>query len=232
MPDSYVPGLPGVRSTKTATPKIVFKQADWTSDLALGRIISGAVSRDPTNTPIDVLQAGVLMGKISASGKYAPSILGPTTASAAVGATSITVGAATALELSRRVGNSGTFTLTGPPSAAGTIQSETVTYSAVNTTTGVITCTATVNAYISGAFVGGTDGSQIPNTFVGDGYGIQVTDTDHTTNLDVQFPVFPIAGVLIAAQLVNWPTDTSLQAWIVTHLNGPSGGQFVFDYQY
>lgn len=229
MPDSYVPGLPGTRSIKTATPKIVFKGNMFTSDFPQGKIISGSVSRDPTNTPIDVLQPGVLMGKISASGKYAPAILGPTTATTAVGATSITVGAATALELSRRIGASGTFTLTGPATAAGTIQSETVTYSAVNTTTGVITCTATINAYISGAFVGGTDGSQTPLTFVGDGYGIQVTDTDHTTNLDVQFPVFPIAGVVTSAQLVNWPTDTSLQAWVISRLNQAAGGQFVFD---
>jgi hypothetical protein len=232
VPDSYVPGLPGIRSAKTATHRIVFKQGDWLSDLALGKIIDGSKSRDPGNTgDLDVLRPGILMGKISASGKYAPALLGVTNGALSASATSITVAAAVVTELVRRIGSSGTFTLLGPPSANGTVASETVTYSAASGTT--ITCTAISNAYVTGSFIGGTDGSQTALTLVPDGYGIKCTDVDGTTNLDVQFPQFPIAGVITSTQLLPvWPTDTSLQAQIVKWLNAASGGQFVFDHGY
>ncbi len=227
----YITGLPGIRSSKTANHKTVFRGSYIPDILPQGRVIDGLLSRDPTNTTtITNLQPGLLLGKVTATGYYAPSIIGPTTGAAAVGATTLTVGAATVTELVRRFGASGTFTLLGPPAASGVVQSETVTYSAASGTT--VTCTATVNPYISGAFILPADGSQEPLTFIPDGYGIPVADQDGSIVSTVQFAEMPISGCIQVAQLVNWPTDTSLQAWIFARLNGVAGGHFTSDGRY
>lgn len=228
MPDIQVHGLPGIRAPRTATHRPILLTGAYTF-LAQGRVIDGSKARDPLNTgDLDTLTAGVVMGKITSSSKYAPSIMGVTTVAVAIGDTTITVGAATAVELNRRIGSSGTFKLTGPPAASGVVATETITYSAVNTTTGVITCTATVNAFVAGSFVRPTDGSEVPLSFIPDGYGLKVTDIDGTS-VDTEFPQVPVAGVLDASQLRNWPSDTSLQAWLTSQLSHSSGGKFVFD---
>lgn len=233
MPDNWVPGLPGVRSALTANHKIVFKQ-DGQAMLALGQKISGANSRDPTNTvDVTVLQPGLLMGKRTSGGFYAPSIIGVTTAAYTSGGTTLNVSAAAATEIVRRVGSSGTATLRaiGPPTAAGTVAVTSVTYSAVNTSTGDITVSSLGVDKIAGTFITAADGSQLPLTFIPDGYGICVVDLSGTS-IDTEFPAFPISGVITSAQLVNWPSDTSLQSWIVSNLNGAAAGQFVFDHVY
>ena len=55
--------------------------------------------------------------------------------------TTITTDVNTAAELVRRIGATGTFKLTGPPTAGGAVVTQTVTFSAVNTSTGAITIT-------------------------------------------------------------------------------------------
>jgi hypothetical protein len=88
--------------------------------------------------------------------------------------------------------------------------------------------------FVSGSFIQPTDGSETPVTLIPDGYGTLVQDpmTDYTTNLTVPFEQFPIAGVIVSANLVNWPTDTGLQNWIKTNLSTASTGKFVFDDSY
>jgi hypothetical protein len=347
---------PGISAARTATHRSLFLQRSETF-LAQGRTIDGTKSRDPGNTgDIDVLRAGMLMGMITSGGKWAPSILGVTTNAEAATSTTIETSAATALELSRRVGTTGTFKLTGPPAAAGTVRTLTATYSAVNTSTGAITVTAlgvnevqTVNlvtagtagnvrlivpkpdgtlaltpniawnatdatvlsnantaldtatgvvgglvataiaatdtdlgfvitfagtgyagltgpttggswplievhtlftsntganvvrtttgvtgAFAAGSFIQPTDGSETIRAFISDldGYGVKVTDIDGTSLASVDFPRLPISGVIDSSQLINWPSDTSLRAHIVSSLNAAWGGQFVFDHQY
>lgn len=217
----YVPGMPGMRTAQSATHRIVFYQGNWDSDLGLGRIIDGSKSRDSGNTgDLDVLRPGVLMGKITASGKYAPSIIGIMTQAQVATDTSVTVSAAQAVELVRRVGSTGTIRFVGPPSAAGTVATFTETYSAVNTTTGVITCSGLNANLIAGSFVCADDGTYLPLTLIPDGYGVKVTDTDGSTSLDVPFAPFPIAGVVTSSQLLPaWPSDTSLREWVRDKLN-------------
>jgi len=226
----YVPGMPGMRTAQSAAHRIVFYQGNWDSDLGLGRIIDGSKSRDSGNTgDLDVLRPGVLMGKVTASGKYAPSIIGVTTGAVSATGTSVTVSAAQAVELVRRVGATGTIRLVGPPSAAGTVATFTETYSSVNTTTGVITCSSLNADLIAGSFVCADDGSYLPLTLIPDGYGVKVTDTDGSTNLDVPFAPFPIAGVITSSQLLPaWPSDTSLQEWVRDKLN--LYGKYVFNH--
>jgi hypothetical protein len=196
-----------------------------------GKIIRGEKSRDPLNTgDVDVLRAGLLMGEITASGKYAPAIIGVLTEAYDKDGSlklQMTVSAATATEIVRRIGTSGTFKITGPPTAAGTVATETITYSAVNTTTGVITISLASADFISGSFVQPTDGSEAPKGLINDGYGIKVTDADDA-NVDVPFPNLVIAGQVDASQIVNYPTDTSLIAWVKAQLRA-TGGSWTFD---
>lgn len=216
MPSTFDPGLPGIKTERTATPRLIFLTEKGQQYLPSGKIIRGAVSRDPLNTgDLDVLRPGLLMGKITSGGKYAPSIMGVTTNAEAAGSTSIQAAAAVVTELIRRVGTSGTFKLIGPGSANGVVMEETVTYSAASGTD--ITCTALTNHFVAGSFICPTDGSEYPKTFITDAYGIKVTDQD-ATSIDVPFAKLPVAGIVDASQLINWPSDTSLQAWIADFL--------------
>src|SRR4051812_25620533 len=99
LPFGVVTGLPGVKSAVGAAHRLIFKQ---TSELFLagGRIIDGTKSRDPDNTGnIDVLRAGLVMGKVTSGGKYANSIMGLTNAAYAPSATSLTLTSQAVTEL-------------------------------------------------------------------------------------------------------------------------------------
>ena len=228
----FVPGLPGVRAQVSSSQRLIFKGGKVPEFLPLGRLIDGVNSRDPSNSPVTTLQAGLLMGKITSTGLYAPSIMGTLANAFSSPGVTMTVSAAVATELARRVGNSGTFTLVGPATANGPSQVVTITYSAVNTSTGNITVTDPGVSFVAGSFVGPTDGSQNMLTFIPDGYGISAVDSDGTTNITNQFPLVPVGGVIISANLINWPTDTTLQAFIVGKLNSAAGGKFEFDHVY
>ena len=220
---------PGVQADRTTSQRRVFKQSTYEM-IAGGGIINGATSRDPGNTSdVDKLRAGVLMGLRSSDDQWSPSILGVTTNAEAIGATTIEVSAAVATELARRVGTTGTFRLTGPAVAGGVVASEVVTYSAVNTTTGDITVTAIVNAYVAGSLVQPTDGSQTPLSLIPDGFPAKVTDQDGTS-IDIEWPCIPIGGVIDSSEIINWPSDASLKEWIMNRLNGSHGGRFIFDH--
>lgn len=134
-------GRPRIGTERQVVHRIVSRQGMW-DFLANGALIDGTKSRDFTNTSdTKALRPGLLMGKVTSGGKYAPSVLGVTNGAYASG-TSLTLTAASAAELARRVGTSGTFKLTGPTAASGVARTLTVTYSAVDTGTGVVTITA------------------------------------------------------------------------------------------
>ncbi len=229
---SQVQGLPGVRAAKAAFHRLAFR-GGWGPDLLpVGKVIDGSKSRDPGNAPDTwVLRAGVLMGKITASGKYAPSIIGSAAAYTS-GDLTITVTPAAAAEIVRRVGATGSLTYIGPPTAGGTVASITRAYSAVNTTTGVIT-TADLGAnLVSGSFVCAADGSSTPITLIPDGYGLRLVQAD-LQDTDIEFAEMPISGIVDSpAILPAWPSDTSLQRWICEALSSASGGKFTFTHPY
>lgn len=322
-------GLPKVTTERIARDRRVSANG-IIEVLPGGGIIDGTKSRDSNNSDsIRCLRAGTLMGKVTSGGKWAPSAIGVLDAAYASG-TSLTLDtAAEAVELVRRIGSSGTFTLTGPPTAAGTVRSMTVTYSAVNQSTGAVTITAlpvadvwtltapagqdagmyqleittgkgtsaesvqttaalaanansaTVDAalealtnvgagnvvavyadptltltfaatlgpvhvrvladttndggvfeggwaavhtttgvdgrFVAGSIIGGTDGSQTPLSFIPDGYGVFVPDDGNGTTVDFPWNI-PIRGVLTGSQLLPWPSDTSLKAWVRSSL--------------
>lgn len=227
----FVPGIPGIRAAKTARHKVVFKGGYAPTTLPGGRYIDGTKSRDPLNTDdVAVLQPGLLMGKITSGGLYAPSLLGVTTNAEAVGSTAVEAAANVVTELVRRVGASGTFKLTGPPTAGGVTVTETVTYSAASGTS--ITVTALVNAFVAGSFIQPTDGSETPKGFLPDGWGLPVVEPDGSAVTAIQFPDMPVDGLVASAQLVNWPSDVSLQAWLVARLKDGNCGNYIFDHAY
>lgn len=227
MPFGYVLGAGGVGTARTARHKTVWSGGSVPYYFPGGRYIDSTKSRDPLNADdVTVLQAGLILGRITSGGLYAPSILGVTSGAVAVGATSISAAAAVVTELVRRIGASGTFKLTGPPVASGSVYTETITYSAASSTT--ITCTATVNAFIAGSYIQPTDGSETPITFIGEGYGMPMTEFDGTAAAAVQLPEIPLDALVNVSSIVNYPTDASLIGWLKARLNSIGGNQYVF----
>lgn len=332
--------LPGVQTARTATPRNVLLKAESAILLPAGKIIDGSKARDPGNTgDVQYLRAGMLMGKITSGGKYAPSIIGTITEAMDGSETDVTVAAGTATEIIRRIGSSGTFKLTGPPTAGGTVRTSTITFSAV--AAGAVTITAAGTAevqtltlaagtdggnfqvqyggvaiaaqawnvsaanlqtalralhadlaavtvglagevytvtwpatgatsgphdlleiindstsdggvweggivvartatgvngeFVSGSFIQPTDGSETPlSVLLGDdGYPLKMTDQDETS-VDVAYSHVCVGGIIDSSQIVNWPSDTGLIAWIKSQLNGgtqsaPAKGPFIFD---
>jgi hypothetical protein len=162
-------GLPQVMTERTSQHRWVVVDGIL-SYVPGGAIIDGAKSRDYGNTDnTRGLRAGTLMGRVTSGGKWANSVLGETSGALTNSGTTITVSAASAVEIVRRIGATGTLSVTGPPTAAGTVRTLTATYSAVNTTTGAITITAlgvngvqTVN--LSTAATGGSIRLLVPKT--------------------------------------------------------------------
>lgn len=136
-------GRPGIGTAQVAQRRNVSRNGALDFYPA-GGVIKGSKARDPGNSAYSTrsLRAGLLMGKITSSGYWANSILGKSSGALTGTGTSLTVPVATAIEIVRRIGTTGTFKLTGPPAASGVVRTLTVTYSAVDTATGVITITA------------------------------------------------------------------------------------------
>jgi hypothetical protein len=232
-------GAPGTSNRLQTLYRRAFWQPIPDSFLAGGKTIDGSVSRDPGNGIVTVLRAGLLMGKVTATGFYAPSAFGVTTGTTAQngtaytsGGTSIAVTPAAATEIVRRIGTSGNLNFIGPPSAAGTVAVIQQAFSAVNTSTGVLTITSLGANLVIGSIVAPTDGSQSPITFVNEGFGAQMTSSLDGSNLLLQDYKFPVAGNPDLSQLIPFPADTSTQAWIVSQLNALGFGQFVFKNSY
>jgi hypothetical protein len=127
--------MPGVGPDLVAPIRELLIRAPEGRDfLPLGVTINGSLSRDPDNpVRVDILRAGLAMGRITASNKYAPAILGITEVALTSAATTLKTSATTATEIVRRIGATGTLTITGPSAAGGTVRSLTATYSAVGT---------------------------------------------------------------------------------------------------
>jgi hypothetical protein len=135
-------GTPGISDERTFNYKFVFRDGKF-DPLPNGGWIDVAKSRDPFNTPaIDTLGPGLMMGQVGSYGNWAPSFFGKSTGAITGTSTTLTLSAAQATELVRRVGTSGTFKLLGSKTANTGARQLTVTFSAVDTTTGAVTITA------------------------------------------------------------------------------------------
>lgn len=231
MTQGFVGGIPGMKAERSAAPRKVLASTQGARLFPGGKVVDGAKSRDVLNAgDANVLRAGVLMGKITASGKYAPSVLGALTEAydhSAQANTTLTVSTATAGEIIRRIGSTGSITVTGPATAAGTVASETVAFSAVDAATGEITITAAANDFIAGSLVQPADGSEAPLGLLGDGYGLKVTDADGNS-IDVPLSNLLVGGFVEAGAIVNYPADAALKAHVKSALRSVGMG-WAFD---
>jgi hypothetical protein len=227
---TFSTGLPGVRTARTATQRRVLVTSEGSAYAPQSAVVNGALSRDTGHTgDLDILRCGMLMGRITTGGKLAPAVLGVTIGNYTSGGTSITVSAAEAVEIVRRVGSSGNLRYVGPPAAAGTVAViSSIAFSAVNTTTGVITVTSLGVNLFAGSFVCATDGSHLPVCVQGDEYGIKVTDQDGV-NEDQPLAAALVGGYLDSSQLLPWPADASLRTWVMDRLRD-SGCFFGYDH--
>ncbi len=235
MSISTIVGQPGVTTARTATPRrVLLGTNEWF--LPSSKIIDGSLSRDVGNTGnLDVLRAGKLMGKITSGGKYRPSIIGGINGaiSGAAGITSVTVIAAVATEVARLItvaGGNVNLKLTGPPAANGVVATTAITATAASGTTITVT-SVTLPSLVTGSFITPADGSETPATFIYDLYGLKITD-EFGVSQDTTLARFPVAGLVDSSQLIDWPSDTSLQAWIWARLNSIDMGKFVPDHNY
>jgi hypothetical protein len=133
--------LPGVGTELVAAQRqlLLEERGDENQAFPIGGAISGTYSADPDNPTgrTDIIRDGMPMGRITATNKWAPSIIGQLGAALSASATNlVTLSAAQAAEITRRIGATGTFKLTGPSSAAGTVRTLTVTFSSVGAGSG------------------------------------------------------------------------------------------------
>lgn len=220
-------GKPGVLGNYVATPREVFFSGRQRAQFVAAPVtVDGTLTSCPFNAPYTFqILAGTLLGRVTATKKFANSVLGLSSHALATTDTTLQTDVNTAAEIVRRIGASGTFKLTAPPTAGGTVATQVVTYSAVNTTTGVVTITATGTAAVSGALIQPTDGSENILTMVTDVYGIKVTDQLNVNRVDVFDPQLLLGGGTINSQyIINYPADPSLQAFVKSAIKSFCGG--------
>jgi len=238
--------MPGVGTTFLATYKPIWKGRGGVQYLPGGGTIDGANARDPSNVVsgsnlpnanasyVNVLQPGLLLGKITASGFYGASIFGATTTLVtAATSTTFKVSGAVGAEIIRRLGGvTGALKLSGPATTGGAMNTDAVTVTGIATADGGATYTVTLSAapthgFMIGSLVQPADGSETIKTFIDEEDGIRVTDINGGS-LTLQFPRIPITGgVVYAANLVNYTAEPSIKTWIKTALKAV--GPFMFD---
>jgi hypothetical protein len=157
-------GTPGITAGPTVTYGQICGRAYQASDLLPGGGRIANISQDWLNTTdTNTLRCGLLMGIATSSTYnqlYRPSVIDATQGALANGGTSVTLTAAGAAGLVATQGTSGTFTLTGGIAANQVARSITITYSAANTTTGVVTITSpTVNQVVTLGFTNSPSGT-------------------------------------------------------------------------
>lgn len=133
--------LPGISTELvSAVRELLCMEAQAGDMLPFAATIDGTLTRDPDNPTVtrpDVLRDGLAMGQVTSTLKYANSIIGQL--AAAITSTSTNVLCLTqyeAAEVTRRIGATGTFNITGPATAGGTPRTVLATYSAVGSGTG------------------------------------------------------------------------------------------------
>jgi len=225
-------GSPGWYAGRTITPINIYTNPATARYGPSFYFFDGNLARDPDDNPTTLLRAGLLCGKVTTSaegGGYANSVIGVTTANYTSGGLSLTVTPQCATEIVRRIGTSGTFNTVGGTTATAAATVTLTTYSAVNTTTGVITVSSLGVNVAAGAAIMPTDGSQNVNTIYDNEYGTDVTDVLNN-NIDQPIHRFVIGGDFFSALIINLTVvNAGTEAYLKAQLRANSGGVFTFD---
>ena len=218
-------GTPGTAAGGTTQQRIVFTNATKVEYLSTNSFIDGTLTTDTGSTPVGLLRAGLLLGKITATGKFRNSIIGLTSGAVTAGTvTSITVPAVVATEVARLIsvnGGNQSLKIVGPPTAAGTVATTAITATAAAGTSITIT-SATLPAYVSGSFITPADGSETPLIPQVLQYGLSIVDEVSLTRIDQPTRFHPNKGDINVKAIVNYPTDASLKAWLKAQLKAAS----------
>jgi len=235
--------VPRVGSEVPSTPRQILWSPNGKLVLPGGKIIDGAESRDPLNTGyLHTIRAGMLMGKITASGKYAPSVLGLVATDTSTGSPNVEVVESAGDELERRVGASGNLRLIGAPTDTGVVAiSASLAYNSIGAAAGgkrtIVLAANCPAVYVDGSFLCAADGTHLPLGLIAKETGYRVTDLDGN-NLDIEMHEMLIGGCIKASQILNYPASglTTLRQWVKDALNSRgvgvvvnSGGTFKFD---
>lgn len=203
-------GTPGFGTEKESAHRRVLISDHGAVIYPAGVLVDGDNARDPDNTgDLDVLRAGVMLGKITASQKIGASVLGKSASDYAAGGATLTVTAQCAVEINRRFGSSGSeeILIVGAATAAGTVNEEAIDHSAVNVTSGAVIVTPLTNSYLAGSLIFANDGCETIIGIIGDGTGLKVTDADGEDQ-DTPLHAMIVGGILDASMIVNWPGST------------------------
>ncbi|HEX8323090.1 MAG TPA: hypothetical protein VF595_04175 [Tepidisphaeraceae bacterium] len=219
-------GTPGVYAGNSFVQRQLFTNPSQVEYASTNAFIDGNLTSDTTSSPVNLLQAGLLLGKITASGKLRNSIIGLTAAAVVAGTvTGITVPAAVATEVARLISVTGgnvSLKVVGPPTAAGTVATTTITATAAAGTSITIT-SATLPAYVIGSLITPADGSEtviVPFSFP---YGVSVLEEGTSVRIDQPLRLHPRKGDIDVTRVVNYPADASLKAYVKGQLKAASG---------
>lgn len=222
MPIVPIYNRPGIGAALDAFYGRVFRADEGKFYFPTGGLIDGLSRYYAGTTNLLLLPPGLLMGQATSTKKWLPTVIGTVTVAYTSGGTSLTALATVVTELVRRNGASGTFTLKGAATAAGTLTSDTVTYSAASGTT--ITVTNIGANRIAGSIITAGDGSELPRSVIDDGFGINIP-ADST---DPDWARIPCAGVLDTSKIIDYPTDATLQQYIKDSMCGNGRATFTF----
>ena len=223
MPITQQNRTPSIGPKITATPNRVL------DDIVCARgggVIDGSLTRDPSNsTSPEYLLSGMPLGRVTASGKYAPAVIGLGEAYTS-GQTEITTTLASAIELVRRIGSAGTFQYQGL--VGGALVKTAVTYSAVDVGTGIITVTDLAATYAADAWIQPDDGSETLNTiYNGFNEGFPQRVTNEVTDSNVYLSFIPAtAAWVLESGVTFWPVAGVFRNALRAELNVT--GQFTF----
>lgn len=233
MTQSY-PGLPGVQNERHAQSRHVLLSDAGKVYLPGGRMIDGSQSRDVTHTgDTDILRAGLLMGKVGATGLFAPATIGALSEAydSTAGPTGLSVTAAVATEVQRRLGGTtGDIVVIGPPSAGGQVRVAPITLTGISIVDddGTLLCADAGRNFVAGSLIGIDDGSYLPVGVLDAPWGVKATDLDGN-DADAPLASLLVGGVVDTSQLIGWPTDTSLQCWLRAQLREHAPGLIFAD---
>lgn len=223
------PTITGVYSGRSIEPRNIIASGVPQFFPSL-KSLDGSKSRDTGNSDnVALLRGGLPLGKITSGGKYAPAVLGVSGVlhDTSVVTTVMTLPAAVVTEISRRIGASGTFKIIGPPTAAGTVATETVTYSAIASAT-TLTITATSADFAAGSIIAPADGSEAPSQFVVETYGVDVLDINGTA---IDHPIKLLKSADLNTDYIAFYSsfDASVKTWFkaAVRTNNP-GAVFTF----
>ena len=227
-------GLPGYPTGQSWTPRKIRRGNQPPVYLDGGVVIDGTNSGDVNNTGYPhILQPGKIMVKAASGGLYRNFIIGKSNAALAGSSdTSITVVAAVATEVARLIAAAGgnlSLSLIGPPSAAGTVATTSITVTAASGTTLTISSLSVAKVTDSLITLRAADYTAGSFCVIDDDDFINLTDeTNARANRPWGRPL--IGGTLDTSQLLDWPADSSTVTTLKGLLNSAGGmSQFRFD---